>query len=92
MHNDLQPTIFENTPQCYIKLMKKCWERDLINHLLATKICETLAEWQDDKNILSELIKSDEILKNINSTHIQSYPVEYYKSIFINYTTTLLYQ
>ncbi|CAG8730805.1 2336_t:CDS:1, partial [Cetraspora pellucida] len=48
-HNDLRPTIFENTPQYYVKLMKKCWERDPINRPSATKICETIAEWQDDQ-------------------------------------------
>ncbi|RIB02359.1 kinase-like domain-containing protein [Gigaspora rosea] len=64
--------IIENTPQCYINLMKKCWERDPIKRPSSQKILEILTEWQNDKNILLELTKSDEILKN-QSIHIQSY-------------------
>ncbi|RIB11023.1 kinase-like domain-containing protein [Gigaspora rosea] len=69
---NLRPRIIEDTPQCYINLMKKCWERDPIKRPSAQKIIEILTEWQNDENILLELTKSDEILKN-QSIHIQSY-------------------
>ncbi|RIB16776.1 kinase-like domain-containing protein [Gigaspora rosea] len=70
---NLRPKIIEDTPQCYINLMKKCWERDPIKRPSAQKkIIEILVEWQNDKNILLELTKSDEILKN-KSIHIQLY-------------------
>ncbi|RIB24906.1 hypothetical protein C2G38_2167409 [Gigaspora rosea] len=55
----------------------------------ATKICEILEKWQSDKNILSELTKFDELLKNIKSTQIQTHPEDIYKSKFIEYTTSL---
>ncbi|RIB06131.1 kinase-like domain-containing protein [Gigaspora rosea] len=71
--HDLRPAIIMDTPQCYISLMKQCWERNPENRITATKICEILKEWQSDENILLELIKSDEILKNIDNTRIQSY-------------------
>ncbi|CAG8527396.1 12896_t:CDS:2 [Cetraspora pellucida] len=82
--NDLRPTIVKNSPQCYVNLMKECWEKESKNHPSAIKICKILTEWQGNKNILSELTKSDEILNNIKST---AYPDDIYKSKFIEYTT-----
>ncbi|RIB20394.1 hypothetical protein C2G38_2080898, partial [Gigaspora rosea] len=84
-------------PQCYINLMKKCWEREPIKRPSAQKITELLTEWQNDKNILLELTRSDEILKN-KSIHIQSYSDGSdgsdssdgsYKSKFIEFTVEL---
>ncbi|RIB09218.1 kinase-like domain-containing protein [Gigaspora rosea] len=89
-HNGLRPTIINDTPHCYINLMKKCWENEPTNRPSAIKICEILTKWQNDENILSELTNSDEILENIKSTQIQSYPADFYKSKFIKSTT--LYQ
>ncbi|RIB23282.1 kinase-like domain-containing protein [Gigaspora rosea] len=79
--NNLRPPIIEDAPQCYIILMKKCWDNDPVNRPSATNICEILTEWQNDENILLELTKSDEILENIKYSHIQTYS-----------DTTLLYQ
>ncbi|RIB16779.1 hypothetical protein C2G38_2089997 [Gigaspora rosea] len=90
---NLRPKIIEGTPQCYINLMNKCWERDPIKRPSAQKIIEILTEWQNDKNILLELTKSDEILQN-QSIHIQSYSYGSdgsdgsYKSKFIEFTTS----
>ncbi|RIB16778.1 hypothetical protein C2G38_2089984 [Gigaspora rosea] len=90
---NLRPKIIEDTPQCYINLMKKCWERDPIKRPSAQKIIEILTEWQNDKNILLELTKSEELLKN-QSIHIQSFSDSSdgsdgsYKSKFIEFTTS----
>ncbi|RIB09217.1 kinase-like domain-containing protein [Gigaspora rosea] len=83
-HNDLRPAIINDSPQCYINLMKKCWENEPTNRPSAIKICEILTEWQNDKNILSELTYSDEILENIKSTQIQSYPADFIKANLLN--------
>ncbi|KAF0387223.1 serine/threonine protein kinase [Gigaspora margarita] len=82
---NLRPSIIEDTPQCYINLMKKCWERDPIKRPSAQKIIEILTEWQNDKNILLELTKSEETLKN-QSIHMHSYFDIIYKSKFIEFT------
>ncbi|RIB16781.1 hypothetical protein C2G38_2090011, partial [Gigaspora rosea] len=93
---NFRPKILEVTPQCYINLMNKFWERDPIKRPSAQNIIEILTEWQNDKNILLELTKSDEILKN-QSIHIQSYSYGSdgsdssdgsYKSKFIEFTTS----
>ncbi|RIB12196.1 kinase-like domain-containing protein [Gigaspora rosea] len=88
-HNGLRPAIINGSPQCYINLMKKCWENEPINRPSATSICEILTEWQSNENILSELTKSDKILKNIESTFIRTYPDDVYKSKFIECTASL---
>jgi mitogen-activated protein kinase kinase kinase 9 len=28
LNNDMRPVIPKKTPECWIKLMKKCWDRD----------------------------------------------------------------
>ncbi|RIB18830.1 kinase-like domain-containing protein [Gigaspora rosea] len=88
-YNDLRPTIIENTHQCYVNLMKECWEREPENRPSSIKICEILTEWLNNELILSNLTKSDELLKNIKGTHTQSYSDDIYKSKFIKYTTSL---
>ncbi|RIB02363.1 hypothetical protein C2G38_2125403 [Gigaspora rosea] len=96
LYENLRPKIIEDTPQCYINLMKKCWERDSIKRPSAQKIIEILTEWQNDKNILLELTKSEELLKN-QSIHMQSNSDSSdgsdgsdgsYKSKFIEFTTS----
>ncbi|RIB17479.1 kinase-like domain-containing protein [Gigaspora rosea] len=87
--NDLRPTIIENTHQCYVNLMKKCWGREPENRPSAIKICEILTEWLNNEIILSYLTKSDELLMNIKSTHAQPYSDDIYKSKFIEFTTSL---
>ncbi|RIB03143.1 kinase-like domain-containing protein [Gigaspora rosea] len=87
--NDLRPTIIENTHQCYVNLMKECWEREPENRPSAINICEILTGWLNNEIILSDLTKSDELLKNIKSTRTQSYSDDIYKSKFIKYTTSL---
>ncbi|RIB17874.1 kinase-like domain-containing protein [Gigaspora rosea] len=87
--NDLRPTVIGNNPQSYLSLMKKCWEKKPENRPSAIEICETLNEWQNDGNVLLELVKSEEI---INSTYLQAYPNNIYKSKFIEHTTTILHQ
>ncbi|RIB22019.1 hypothetical protein C2G38_2076690, partial [Gigaspora rosea] len=87
---NLRPRIIDDIPQCYINLMKKCWERDPIKRPSAQNIIEILTEWQNDKNILLELTKSEETLKN-QRIHIQSYSDGSdggYKSKFIEFTSS----
>ena len=83
---DLRPKIVNDTPQCYISLMKKCWDKESVNRPSAAEICKILTDWQDDEKILLEFTKSEEILKDIQRTHIQTYSEDIYKSKFINYT------
>ncbi|RIB29357.1 hypothetical protein C2G38_2011234 [Gigaspora rosea] len=61
--NELRPPIFENLESCYIYFMKRCWENDPEKRPSAVKICETFAEWQNDKKILFELTEYDKKMR-----------------------------
>ncbi|RIB17995.1 kinase-like domain-containing protein [Gigaspora rosea] len=60
--NDLRPTITENSPECYINLMKMCWDRDPKQRPSAENIYKLFMEWQTNKEILLELSESEKIL------------------------------
>ncbi|CAG8775240.1 12144_t:CDS:1, partial [Ambispora leptoticha] len=87
--NNLRPTIIEGSPQCYINLMKKCWESEPDNRPSSLEIREIFTKWQNDETILLELDKSKDILKNVKDMQMQAYPEVIYTSKFINYTTSL---
>ncbi|CAB4405777.1 unnamed protein product [Rhizophagus irregularis] len=40
-----RPEIIENTPQCYIDLMKKCWDEDPLKRPSSKKVSEIIKEW-----------------------------------------------
>jgi len=42
--NGKHSKIIENTPQCYIDLMKKCWDEDLLKRSDALEIRKILNE------------------------------------------------
>src|SRR6266498_205865 len=42
-----RPKIIENTPQCYIDLMKKCWNNDPLNRPNASEISNTIKNWYE---------------------------------------------
>ncbi|RHZ67604.1 hypothetical protein Glove_300g18 [Diversispora epigaea] len=46
--NGLRPKIKEGTPQCYVKLMKKCWHKDPSERPRAKFIKGILTEWISD--------------------------------------------
>ncbi|RIB01052.1 kinase-like domain-containing protein [Gigaspora rosea] len=89
-YDDLRPSINEDSPQCYIKLMKECWEKEPDERPSAEIICETFADWQDDQEMLLELSKSDEILEKRRYTYNQTYTGAFNGGKFIPYTRSLL--
>ncbi|GES78446.1 kinase-like domain-containing protein [Rhizophagus clarus] len=40
-----RPKIIENTPKCFIDLMKKCWDSDPENRPTITKLEKKISEW-----------------------------------------------
>jgi serine/threonine protein kinase len=75
----LRPTIIENTPQCYVNLMKRCWDGNPNNRPLAEEICEIFEEWQNDAKILTKLSK----FQNTENAHEKTYTQTIYRSEFI---------
>ena len=68
------PEIVENTPQCYIDLMKNCWNIDPLKRPNASEITNIINDWisnithenikEESRNIIIEFYKADNILKN----------------------------
>ena len=78
--NNKRPPIIEGTPQCYIDLMKRCWDKSPENRLSAEKIYEVFTEWQNDKILENiENIQNAENVQNAENTHSEII----YKSEFI---------
>src|SRR6266540_4461012 len=96
-----RPETFENTPQCYIDLMEKCWDVDPLKRPNASEIEGIIYNWLDiirnhEKNndIAMEFWKSEEkqtdILKNINDNIvIKSHPHAYHTSRLLYFTIKL---
>ncbi|EXX73034.1 kinase-like domain-containing protein [Rhizophagus irregularis DAOM 181602=DAOM 197198] len=66
-----RPEIIENTPQCYVDLMKKCWDGDPLKRPSSGKILETIEKWvlyPKDKKIedINEELKCN-IMEFINA-------------------------
>ncbi len=96
-----RPEIIENIPQCYIDLMKNCWDKDSMKRPNGFEIEKIIDNWISDitkdeksKNITMEFYKADKILEEKrtdisdiinNKTHPQAYRT----SRLINFTEKL---
>ncbi len=77
---DEHPEIIENTPQCYIDLMKKCWDKDPLKRPNSSEVKKIIDNWiliikeknEESKNIAIEFYKADKALEkkqtNISKT------------------------
>ncbi len=99
-----RPEIIENTPQCYIDLMKKCWNEDPLNRPNASEISNTIKNWYEiignikknlnnmDNDDMVEFWKAEE--KQINTSIndkpiIKSHPQAYHTSRLLDFTEKL---
>ena len=90
-----RPEIIENTPQCYVDLMKKCWNNDPSKRPSAKEVLNIIKEWiipsSKIKNINEEL--KNNIMEFINAPighnkpTIQSHPQAYYTSRVCEFTS-----
>ncbi|POG66284.1 kinase-like domain-containing protein [Rhizophagus irregularis DAOM 181602=DAOM 197198] len=84
-----RPEIIENTPKCYVDLMKKCWDSNPSNRPTIEMLENIISEWIrlpniDDqlKNDMLELVKVNKTLeqKKANTFIIQFHPQACYSS------------
>jgi serine/threonine protein kinase len=92
-----RPEIIENTPQCYIDLMKKCWDEDPLKRPSASEILDIIKKWifqpsgMKIKNI-NEGLKNN-IMEFINAPIEHNNPITefhpqtYYKGCLLNFTS-----
>ncbi|POG82093.1 kinase-like domain-containing protein [Rhizophagus irregularis DAOM 181602=DAOM 197198] len=61
-----RPEIIENTPQCYVNLMKKCWNEDPLKRPSALEVKDIIDNWIFYPYEVSEELKSN-IIEFINA-------------------------
>ncbi|GBC01523.1 hypothetical protein RclHR1_04210009 [Rhizophagus clarus] len=89
-----RPEIIENTPQCYMDLMKKCWNEDPLKRPSAEKVKNIIGDWifRPYNNEISEELKSN-IMEFINAPIgnnniiTESHPQAYYTSRLLDFTS-----
>ncbi|CAG8720369.1 11409_t:CDS:1, partial [Ambispora leptoticha] len=53
------PNILKGTATCFAELLKKCWDKDPEKRPSAIEIYETILNWKNSTEFLSEFLKSD---------------------------------
>src|SRR5215212_10289658 len=75
-----RPEIIENTPQCYIDLMEKCWDKDPLKRPSALEVSNIINKWlkpgykiedinEDLKSNIMEFMESDENSTTFKTTN-----------------------
>ncbi|RGB37315.1 kinase-like domain-containing protein [Rhizophagus diaphanus] len=92
-----RPEIIENTPQCYLDLMKKCWDEDLLKRPSTSEVKNVIKNWifrpSDDE--INEELKSN-IMEFINAPirhnnlATKSHPKACYTSRLLDFTSNKL--
>ncbi|RGB32672.1 kinase-like domain-containing protein [Rhizophagus diaphanus] len=88
-----RPKIIENTPQCYVDLMKKCWKEDPLKRPTSGEVLDIIRKWIFHSYEVGEELKSN-IMEFINAPigqHnnliTQSHPKSCYSSRLLNFTS-----
>ncbi|GBB88344.1 hypothetical protein RclHR1_01490025 [Rhizophagus clarus] len=74
-----RPEIIENTPQCYVDLMKKCWNEDPLKRPSASQVMHVFIQW-----ILCPIYAVHEELKN-NIMEFMNAPIENNNNLIIEF-------
>ncbi|GES76296.1 kinase-like domain-containing protein [Rhizophagus clarus] len=94
-HDDIckgeRPEIIENTPQCYVDLMKKCWDEDPFKRPSASEVLDIIKNWTNKPSSIDKKLKTD-IMEFINaptgrSNLTESHPQAYYTSRLLSFTS-----
>ncbi len=97
---DKRPEIVENTSQCFIDLMKKCWDKDPLKRPDTFEIADTINSWISiiidknineisKKNIAIEFWEAEEKQNNKPMHIIKSHLQEYHTSRLLDFTEKL---
>ncbi|EXX53938.1 hypothetical protein RirG_239230 [Rhizophagus irregularis DAOM 197198w] len=92
-----RPEIIENTPQCYVDLMKKCWNEDPLKRPSTSEVKGVIKNWifRPYYKLVSEELKSN-IMEFIDAPighydlAIKSHPKAYYTSRLHDFTSEKL--
>ena len=96
-----RPEIIENTPQCYINLMKKCWDENPSERPNSSEVCDLIQNWnkmicgeninEESENIIREFYEADKFLKQKQTSVLtfKSHPQAYHASHLLDFTKQL---
>ncbi|POG66969.1 kinase-like domain-containing protein, partial [Rhizophagus irregularis DAOM 181602=DAOM 197198] len=90
-----RPEIIENTPQCYVDLMKKCWNEDPLKRPSSEEVLRIIEKWIFRFYKVSEELKSN-IMEFINAPIVhnnlvtKSHPKACYTSRLLDFTSKKL--
>src|SRR2546421_5345569 len=101
---DERPEILENTPQCYVDLMEKCWNKDPLKRPFALEVLNIIEKWinvsnikdvkdisEDLKSNIMEFIEADNnsTINDDNKPILKSHPQAYHTSHLLSFTKNL---
>ena len=98
---DERPEILENTPQCYVDLMEKCWNKDPLKRPFALEVLNIIEKWiyigdfedisEDLKSNIMEFIEADinSTINDDNKPILKSHPQAYHTSHLLSFTKNL---
>ncbi|GBC13276.1 kinase-like domain-containing protein [Rhizophagus irregularis DAOM 181602=DAOM 197198] len=90
-----RPEIIENTPQCYVDLMKKCWNEDPLKRPSSKEVLKIIEKWIFHSYEVSKELKSN-IMEFINAPighnnlATKSHPKACYTSRLLDFTSKKL--
>ncbi|CAB5366127.1 unnamed protein product [Rhizophagus irregularis] len=88
-----RPEVIENTPQCYIDLMKKCWDENPLKRPSASEVKYAIGNWIFRPDYFSyELQRNikefmDAPIEHNNSLATESHPQACYTSRLLDFTS-----
>ncbi|CAB4479712.1 unnamed protein product [Rhizophagus irregularis] len=91
-----RPEIIENTPQCYVDLMKRCWNEDPLKRPSSKEVLEIIGKWISRPNEVNDELKSNIMefinapIGQYNNLVTQSHPKAYYTSRLLDFTSKKL--
>jgi serine/threonine protein kinase len=95
-----RPEIIENTPQCYINLMEKCWNEDPLKRPSTSEVKDVIEKWifcsykmkiEDiDEELKSNIMEFINAPMGRNNLATKSHPKAYYTSRLIDFTSKKL--
>ncbi|RGB29129.1 kinase-like domain-containing protein [Rhizophagus diaphanus] len=95
-----RPEIIENTPQCYVDLMKKCWDGDLLKRPSSKEVLEIIKKWiylpsrkkikDIDEGLKYNIVEFINAPIEHNNLITESHPQACYTSCLLNFTSKKL--
>ncbi|GBC22470.2 kinase-like domain-containing protein [Rhizophagus irregularis DAOM 181602=DAOM 197198] len=91
-----RPEIIENAPQCYVDLMKRCWNEDPLKRPSSKEVLEIINKWIFRSNEVNDELKSNIMefinapIRQYNNLVTQPHPKACYTSRLLNFTSKKL--